>query len=317
MDDERLTPASPDTPLDLQVQRRLGDIGRLVSLPQTTFKLLSMLTEESTTARDLQSIVETDPALAAKVISLSNSPIYALREPVSSVGRAITIIGFKELEILALGVGLSDTFDLRKVPQGFDGEGLWMHCLAVAWIARELAESVKATDSGEAMICGLLHELGILILISKFPVHFQQLLDLANSGMGLRRAENALSLRHEVIGYHLARNWAMPVVFQDVILHHHFPQAAGKYKIQASIINLADNLAFKAGYELKLEELEVNLPQILGVLRLSVDSLQALVKRVIMGISKVEPLWHQIIKGSRPESRRGPGLTSLMTQNHG
>ena len=313
MDDGRLKPASPDTPLDLQVQKRLGDIGRLVSLPQTTFKLLSMLMEERTTAKELQTIVETDPALAAKVISLSNSAIYSLREPVSTVGRAITIIGFKELEMLALGVGLSETFDLRKVPQGFDGEALWMHCLAVAWIARELADYSKASEPGEAMVCGLLHELGILILISKFPVHFQQLLDLTNSGMGLRKAESALSLRHEVIGYHLARNWSMPAVFQDVILHHHFPQAAGRFKIQASIINLADNLAFKAGYQLSLEELEINLPQILGVLKLSVDGLQILVKRIIANIAKIEPLWHQIIKGSKMEPRKGGGLSSLMT----
>ena len=308
-----MKPASPDTPLDLQVQRRLADIGRLVSLPQTTFKLLSMLMEEKTTAHELQKVVETDPALSAKIISLSNSPIYAIREPVSNIQRAITIIGFKELEILALGVGLSETFDLRKVPQGFDGEALWMHCLAVSWIARELAEVAKVSDPGEAMICGLLHELGILILISKFPVHFQQLLDLSNSGMGLRKAENTLSLRHEVIGYHLARNWALPTVFQDVILHHHNPQAAGRFKLQASIINLADNLAFKTGYELKLEELEINLPQILGTLKLSVDNLQSLVKRIIANIAKVEPLWHQIIRVSKPEPRKGSGLSSLMT----
>jgi HD-like signal output (HDOD) protein len=312
MDEGRLIPASPDTPLDLQVQKRLADIGRLVSLPQTTFKLLSMLMEERTTAQELQKIVETDPALTAKVISLSNSPIYAVREPVSTIARAITIIGFRELEILAMGVGLSETFDLRNVPQGFDGEALWMHCLAVAWIARELAECTKAAEPGEAMICGLLHELGILILISKFPVHFQQLLDLANSGMGLRKAEATLSLRHEVIGYHLARNWAMPAIFQEVILHHHHPQAAGRYQVQASIINLADNLAFKTGFELKLEELEINLPQILGVLKLSVDNLQSLVKRIIANITKVEPLWQQIIKGSKIEQRKGSGLSSLM-----
>jgi HD-like signal output (HDOD) protein len=317
MDDGSLTPASPDTPLDLQVQRRLGDIGRLVSLPETTFKLFNMLMEERTTSKDLQSIVETDPALTAKVISLSNSAIYSLREPVSNVQRAITIIGFNELEVLALGSGLSETFDLRKIPQGFDGEALWMHCLAVAWIARELAECTKTSDPGEAMIAGILHELGILILISKFPVHFQQLLDLINSGMTLRQAETTLSLRHEVIGYHLARNWSLPEVFQNVILYHHCPGHAGRFRLQASIINLADNLAHKTGFDLKIEDLDINLPEILGVLKLSVESLQALVKRILANVSKVEPLWHQIIKGSAPEPRKGSGLTSMMTTTPG
>ena len=317
MDDGPITPATPETPVDLQVQRRLADIGRLVSLPQTTFKLLSLLMEERTSARDLQSIVETDPALTAKIISLSNSAVYSVREPVSNIARAITIIGFSELEILALGVGLSETFDLRKVPKGFDGESLWMHCLAVAWIARELAECTQAADPGEAMIAGILHELGILTLISKFPVHFQQLLDLTNSGMGLRKAENTLSLRHEVIGYHLARNWSLPSVFQDVILNHHTPWAAGRFRPQASIINLADNLAHKTGYALKIEELDVNLPDILGVLKLSVADLQALVKKIISNITKVEPLWQDIIRGSKSESRKSSGLTSIMNSSRG
>ena len=305
--------ASPDTPIDLQVRRRLGDIGRLVSLPQTTFRLLSLLLEERTSARDLQGVVESDPALTAKIISLSNSPVYAPREPISSVQRAITIIGFNELEILAMGVGLSETFDLRTVPPGFDSTALWMHCLAVSWIARELAESCGACDPGEAMVSGILHELGTLILISKFPVHFQQLIDLTNSGMDLRRAETALSLRHEVIGYHLARNWGLPRVFQEAILYHHDPTAAGEFRKVASLVSLADNLAHRSGFEMKLESLRIDLPDILQTLGLSVDKLQQVVRRIIDNISRVEPIWQQIIRQGAMTPPRKNSLSSIMS----
>ncbi|MDR2444060.1 MAG: HDOD domain-containing protein [Deltaproteobacteria bacterium] len=315
--DGHILPASPDIPIDLQVQRRLGDIGRLVSLPQTTFRLLSLLMDEDTSAKDLQAVIEIDPALTAKILSLSNSPIYATREPVSTVQRAITIIGFNELEVLAMGMGLAETFDIRKVPAGFDSQALWLHCLAVAWISRELAAVTGAADPGEAMIAGILHELGTLILISKFPVNFQQILDLINSGMNLRTAETTLSLRHEVIGYHLARNWSLPEVFQNVILYHHDPERAGAFQKAASIVALADNLAHKTGYELKIENLEINLPVILKILSFSVDRLQIFVKKVLENIVKVEPLWGEMVNISKPSARKeGSSLTSIMNKRN-
>ncbi|MDR3135300.1 MAG: HDOD domain-containing protein [Deltaproteobacteria bacterium] len=305
--------ARPDLPIDIQVQSRLVDIGRLVSLPTTTFRLLNLLMSERSSAKDLQVVLEQDPGLAAKVISLSNSAFYGLRDPVSTVERAITIIGFKELEIIAMGIGLTETFDLKKVPPGFDGRALWLHSLAVSWIARELAMVTKLGDLGESMIGGLLHELGIIILVSKFPVHFNQLLDLINSGQKLQDAETTLSLRHEVIGYHLARNWDLPQVFQEVILYHHYPHLSPGYSKLASIITLADNLAHRSGFGLNLENISIDLPNILSVLGLTIDKLQQLIKNIISSIPKVEPVWQRLLDGNKPVPGNGPGrLTSLL-----
>jgi HD-like signal output (HDOD) protein len=303
-------PARADLPIDLQVQSRLADIGRLVSLPTTTFRLLSLLMSENTSAKDLQGVLEQDPGLTAKVISLSNSALYAVRDPISTIDRAITIIGFKELEIIALGIGLTETFDLKKVPPGFDGRALWLHCLAVSWIARELAAATHGADMSEAMIAGLLHELGIIILVSKFPVHFNQLLDLINSGQTLQVAETTLSLRHEVIGYHLAKNWGLPQIFQEVILYHHYPHLSPHHPKLTSIVCLADNLAHRSGFGLAIENISVDLPQILPILGLKIDKLQNLIKNIITAIPKVEPIWSQLLNGTKPSPKSGGRLTS-------
>jgi HD-like signal output (HDOD) protein len=306
-------PVRADLPIDLQVQSRLVDIGRLVSLPNTTFRLLSLLMSEHTSTKDLQSVLEQDPGLAAKVISLSNSVMYSVRDPVATIDRAITIIGFKELEIIALGIGLTETFDLKKVPSGFDGRSLWLHCLAVSWIARELAQATKVGELSESMIGGLLHELGIIILVSKFPVHFHQLLDLINSGRKLQEAETTLSLRHEVIGFHLARNWGLPQIFQDIILYHHYPELCHSNPKITSIVNLADNIAHRAGYGLEIENIEINLPDILSILDLKIDKLQQLIKYIISTISKVAPLWEHVLNGGKTPPKSGGRLTSLLS----
>ncbi|MDR1166774.1 MAG: HDOD domain-containing protein [Deltaproteobacteria bacterium] len=293
-----------ESAIDPQVLHRLPDIGRLVSLPKTTYTLLSLLVDENTLPSDLEKVLEQDPALAAKVISLSNSAFYSLESPVSSLHRAILVIGFKELEFMAMGLGLSETFDLSQVPAGFDGEGLWLHSLAVSWIARELAAITGVAEASEAMITGLLHELGLIILVSKFPLQFQQLLELVSAGMSFFEAEAALGLKHGAIGFLLARNWNLPEIFQEGILYHHNPEEAPRHQKVAALVALADNLAHKAGFPMKMETLDLDLSFILPTLSLPVEKLQNFIKDLMVTMPRIQPIWIQMMK-SAPKPDRG------------
>ncbi|MDR2198838.1 MAG: HDOD domain-containing protein [Deltaproteobacteria bacterium] len=289
--------------IDPQVVHRLPDIGKLVSLPHTTYALLTLLMKEDTQAKDLERVLSQDPALTAKVISLSNSAFYALEQPVSSLERAILVIGFKELEFMAMGLGLSETFDLSSVPANFDGEGLWLHSLSVSFIAREIAVVSKAVEPSEAMITGLLHELGLIILVSKFPSQFQQLMELVNAGMSLFDAESALGLRHDVIGYMLAFNWNLPRVFQEGILYHHRPKEAPEFKKMTAAAALADILAHKIGYPVPMEALEVDLDYSLKTLNISVPTLQNLIKDLMEKIPRAHPLWLEMMRSGQAKNR--------------
>ncbi|MDR3152986.1 MAG: HDOD domain-containing protein [Deltaproteobacteria bacterium] len=293
--------------IDAQVAHRLPDIGRLVSLPHTMYTLLSLLMDEKTQPKDLERVLEQDPALAAKVISLSNSAFYGLTTPVSTIERAILIIGFKELEFMAMGLGLSETFDLSQIPKGFNGEELWLHSLSVSWIARELAVITKVCEPSEAMITGLLHELGVIILVSKFPQQFQQLLELTDAGVPFLDAEKSLGLSHAIIGYLLARNWNLPEVFQQGILYHHSPRTCPGRKEMAALVNLSDNLAHKAGNPMRLEDPEIDLAYALEVINLSPANLQNFVKVLMTSLPQVQPMWIQMMRaGARkpgPETK--------------
>jgi HD-like signal output (HDOD) protein len=310
----RLPTDDLENQIDAQVAHRLPDIGRLVSLPHTMYTLLSLLMDENTQAKDLERVLEQDPALAAKVISLSNSAFYGLATPVSTLDRAILIIGFKELEFMAMGLGLSETFDLSQVPRGFDGEGLWLHSLSVSWIARELAVITKACEPSEAMITGLLHELGVIILVSKFPQQFHELLELTEAGVPFLDAETSLGLRHAVIGYLLARNWNLPEVFQQGILYHHDPKLCPGRREIAALVNLSDSLAHKAGYPMKLEDPAVDLAWTMEVLKLAPPTLQNFIKLLMTSLPQVQPVWLQMMRsGTRKPTGDAKGrFSSLM-----
>lgn len=281
--------------VDPQIVARIKDIGRLSTLPRVTWELMRLLSDEHTTPEDLQTVVEQDPALSAKVISLGNSAYYGLRTPATTISRAIVIIGFKELEFLALGLGLADTFDLRKAPYGFDGEALWLHSLSVSWAARETAAATRLADPGEAMLGGLLHNLGLIMMVTHFTVHLQRLMSHIEGGRTFAEGEADLGLWHEVIGYLLAKSWGMPKYLQDVILYHHRPELAGDSKNTVEIVNLALRMVNMTDYRLEYETPEKDFEAADAPLRISREDRNKIFEKVRNSLPLMAPAWIQMM----------------------
>jgi HD-like signal output (HDOD) protein len=294
-------PNPPDPRLDPQVAHRLRDLSLLVSLPQITLRLIDLLARPNATLKDLREVVEMDPALTAKIISLANSTHYSLRSKVKTVERAISIVGCQELGLLAMGLGLTETFNVSQAPKGFDVESLWIHSLAVSWISQRLANRLGTVEPGEAMIAGLLHEIGVIILVSKFPLLFQRLLDLILAGRRGLEAEDALKIRHEIIGCELAVQWKLPEVFQEAIMWHHAPEKAIWHKPIVAMTALADVLTNKIGFSLATEFCDADMGYSLATIGLSPADLQVFIRETLIAIKNVLPLWRQILKIEPPD----------------
>jgi len=226
----------------VKIRRRIFEIERLAAMPQVVWQLVDALGDEQTTPAKLEWLIDSDQALASKVLSLANSAYYGVSQKVTTISRAIVVIGFQELELLALGAGLAEIFDLKKVPPGFDGEELWIHCLAVSWMARELAASAKYPVPGEIMVAGLLHDLGKLVLSTHLTEEFAEVLELTGRGTPYFEAEEVCGLKHTTVGYWLAARWDLPQVHVSVIRDHHAPRGADPYYVPTGLVFLADNL---------------------------------------------------------------------------
>ena len=287
---------SIESVMDQQVLGRIKDIGRLATLPQVTWELMRLLSDENVTPDDLQRVVEQDPALSAKVLSLGNSAYYALRTPATTISRAIMVIGFKELEFLAMGLGLAETFDLKRVPYGFDGEGLWLQSLSVSWVARQLAAVSRKADASEAMMAGLLHNIGHIILVTHFTVHLQRLMDFTKErNCTFQEAEADLGLWHEAIGFMLAENWKLPKVLRDVILYHHRPEIAPDNQKMVAIINLAAHVVNQTQFALPYEMFEPNLAYLENILDIKPKIWQDILEKGKEVLPQMSPTWMQML----------------------
>lgn len=140
--------------------------------------LLFAVTQEGSNAsvRSVVALIEKSPRLATRVLTVANSAAYGLEFKVSTLQRAISIMGLREVRLLVLMVGMSSFIREAQLPKSFDTAAFWKHLLFVATIARTLAD-VLGGDNGvcgasacagerlvmvpdEAYIAGLLHDVG-------------------------------------------------------------------------------------------------------------------------------------------------------------
>lgn len=236
-----------------RIRRRVFQIEQLSAMPQVASQLLAALQDEMVEVAEVVGIIESDPALASRLLSLANSAYYGFAQQISTVRRAVVAIGFEELRYLSMSVGLADMFDPARAPKSLDASALWAHCVAVSWLAREMAEKARFPAPGEVMVAGLLHDLGKLVLATYFTADFERLVRLTESGTPYYQAEDELGLEHTVVGHWLARRWNLPAVLSVTVRDHHNTGPDPEFSQAVCLVQAADEAAKELGFGLDQE----------------------------------------------------------------
>ncbi len=281
--------------LAAEIRNRVFQIKRLAAMPQVIWQLMNALSDDRSSASTVEKVIENDPALASKVLSLANSAYYSPRQEVVTIERAVVIIGYEELYLLAVGSTLAEVFNLRSVPAGFDGEGLWIHCLAVSWLARELAEAARYPAPMEIMVAGLLHDLGKLVLATYLKKELNKITNLVKNGIPYYLAEEQFGLGHTTIGYWLAKHWGLPEAHAEIIRDHHTPRPMGPHFTGTCLVLLADQLVKALGIGLVHKARPVYLSAALEATNLTKARLRTEVKRFKREIPVLTERWKQIL----------------------
>jgi len=197
---------------------------------------------------DLSALVALDPAMTVAVLSLAN------REGgnrVATVDEAIEELGFEAIRAALLaGQGFAVTEFDRGCDSGFDNEAFCRHCLAVAIAAGKLADfGAIPLDPGGAFVCGLLHDVGKLVLAQAAPKSYHRALEAAARRQGniSEYERDIIGVDHSVAGLHLARKWRLGSAIEAVTWLSHQPGEAIPGSItdrtMVKIVGLADTIA--------------------------------------------------------------------------
>ncbi len=219
-------------------------IHQIPPLPGVVMRLIELVDSENATAEQVESLIVTDPVLTAKVLHLANSAYYGLSRSISTIKQALLVLGFHAVKNLALGIASITVLKNGRAPTPQELE-LWEHSFLCAGIARELMLRLKrgTRKAEEAFMGGLLHEIGIIVLMTRFPKEYQQVLEYAHKpqseGLSLMDAERQLlGTDHAQVGGLLAERWELPDELVEVIASHHAPvlPASDHAQVLASVM---------------------------------------------------------------------------------
>ncbi|MDR2800008.1 MAG: HDOD domain-containing protein [Desulfovibrio sp.] len=208
---------------------------------------------------DLTVLIESSPNLAAKILSVANSSLYALECTVTSLQRAISVLGFREVRNIALMLGAASFLKAAKLPQRFDFLAFWRHELQTAAVARTVvstlngAACVHSTEKkgvlcispDEAYAIGLLHDMGKVFLALRCPRIWYAIEELGRTeNLSFTEAENLYwGMDHALIGAQVMHYWRIPLKLTDPINWHHAPSMAPSFVPEAKLLAAADILA--------------------------------------------------------------------------
>lgn len=214
-----------------EIEARLLNIQRFItrmpSFSTTVAKVLEICNSPDAAASDLNRVISYDPVLTGQLIKLINSAYYGLPNRVTSLTRAIIMLGINTVKNMVLSTSVLAGFKKRLNVSALSIDDFWQHNLGVAVIAKAIAKrlQVPKDEQEEFFVAGLMHDLGKIPLINCYPELYQQALDAAKgSRLALLKAEKAaIGIDHCQVGYLIGAKWKLVDRVQAAILAHHDP----------------------------------------------------------------------------------------------
>jgi putative nucleotidyltransferase with HDIG domain len=214
----------------------------LPSLPAVVAELLATMEQEDVDSHVLATKIALDQALTAKTLRLANSSFYGLQSKVTTIQQAISVLGFHSIRTLVTACSVTASFSPAKEVD-FDFQAFWRHAIGSAVCARVLAPRF-GVNPDTAFTAGLLHDLGTLVLCTRFPADYQRVLAHRRRHDCLTSAAQlaVFGIDHAAVGAALTAHWKFPQQIQAAVAGHHLP-GPGAAAPLTTVIHLANILA--------------------------------------------------------------------------
>jgi len=208
--------------------RVIGGIQNLPTPPIVFNQIQKVLNNPNTSAYDIASILQEDPAISAKVLRMTNSAYYGLSRTIESVKQAVVIIGLEAVKNLVLSASMFEAFSSDQLDKEFQ-DVFWRHSLATAFAARLLGHALRSKQTFDPEVGfsgGLLHDVGKMVISVYMPEQAQRIKETKQQNPNspdYRIEETILGYNHTQIGALLGDHWKLPARLIEAIKFHHFP----------------------------------------------------------------------------------------------
>lgn len=234
-------------------QQLVKGIVKLVSLPHVCIRVNLMVDDPKYSATEIGEVISQDAGLTARLLRVANSSFYGFQSKISTISRAVAVIGFRELRDLVVAVSAVRTFS--SIPVDLENmAAFWRHSIFTGIVSRLLSRKCNILHSERLFVAGVLHDLGQLVIYHKIPEQANRALRRKKlTGEETHIAEHAvMGFDHAEVGAELVKSWHMPNSLEETIRYHHNPEMSSGNPVDTAIIHIADIISEMA--ELPEEE---------------------------------------------------------------
>ncbi len=214
-----------------RIRKVMGNIKKLPSLPTIYNDLSREIETQNSDALAIADIFSKDMAMSAKLLQLVNSSFFGLGRRISSIKQAVTLLGLKQIKDLVLSTHIFEAFSTSKTPCALSVDDLWKQSLAVAELSRKISVSEGQTEDrpDQAYMGGLLHNLGLLIFVSREPEKVNELFAKADetNRRPVNLEQSIFGVSCNEAGSYLLGLWKLPPRIVEAILLQDQPSLIG------------------------------------------------------------------------------------------
>lgn len=186
-------------------------------LPDAMIELLGIANDPTVSFNTLSQVIGRDQALTLRILAVANSPYYGCSRRIDSIRGAIAILGTRQVQNIASVMALAPAFESHHGPR------LWQHGLTTAVWTTHVVRALCIPPLDYVFTAGLLHDIGVVLLLSNAPEAESACLDEANTtGRPLAEIEHErLGTNHANIGARACSSWKLPARLVALVRGHH------------------------------------------------------------------------------------------------
>jgi HD-like signal output (HDOD) protein len=226
------------------LQNLLEEIRSLEPLPTVSLEVLELAGREETQPADLCRLIETDPALCARVLKFANSPLYGFVREIGSLEEACNLLGNRCLASLVMTSAVARCYVSADENTREWRRSAWEHASQNAIAARLLAGITGLADRHRAYTAALLCDIGQLAMLQHSSLSLQAIAAQAQDAQQQRQLEHQhFGIDHAGAGAYLLERWKLPDALVECARHHHQPTAAVIDPMLTRLVALASSIA--------------------------------------------------------------------------
>jgi len=259
--------------------------GKLVppAMPQIVFELRNIIKRPDSSVNDLTEVIERDPVISLRLISVAKSPVYKGHGDVKSVQAAIPRLGFKETMSVVVAIANKSLYEVRAPQFRVLLDKLWVHSLVSAYASKLIAQILSLSDPETIFLMGLTHDVGKVVLLRAFAEIPQE------EKLKAEAILPAIQEAHQSVGNMLLKRWGFGEEFTRVVALHEGSNFSDQTNKEILIVHLANLMTRKMGFSFfewdGRDPAELPSAQLLGASSDVIQKVEEKVKEIIKDVA--------------------------------